>query len=218
MMPADRTILSALVVAAAGTMLCIAGLFLGMRATLDGWLTIALLLIGLPLGAMTVLMIHGLTGGRWGDATRPPLRAMLATLPLALLLLLPVLIRLDLVFPWAGADPGALPQAVREKLAYLNVPFFLLRFAICCAVWLVLAWLVLGWTAPGEDRSGSSKGCAIGLVVHGLAVTVFAIDWMLSLDPDFTSTIYAMLEASAQAVGAFALSMTVLAAKRSIEA
>lgn len=210
-----------LAAAAIGLLLCILGLFLAARATFAGWLTMALFLLGLPLGAMTILMIHGLTGGRWGDAVLPPLRAMVATLPLALVLLLPVLLRLGLAFPWA-ADPAALSEAARQKLAYLNVPFFLVRFAICAVAWLALAWLVLGWTAPGRGKSlrrrrAKSMGCAAGLVVHGFAVSVFSTDWMLSLEPDFYSTIYGMLEASAETVGAYALAVLVLAWRRSIE-
>ncbi|WP_311031036.1 hypothetical protein [Mesorhizobium koreense] len=212
----DRRIAAPLIIGAAGLLGCLVGLFLNAPAVFAGWLTMVLFLLGLPLGAMTILMVHGLTGGRWGDAAQAPLRALVAMLPLGLVFLLPVLLRLDLVFPWAGADPSALPETVRLKLAYLNVPFFLLRFVICACAWLVLAWLVLDWTAPG-NRNGHGKGHAAGLVAHGIAVTIFSIDWMLSLDPTFTSTIYGMLEASAQAVGAYALAIIVLAATKAIE-
>ncbi|TPM34641.1 hypothetical protein [Mesorhizobium sp. B2-3-4] len=200
-------------------MLCCAGLFVAPRATLAGWLTIALFLLGMPLGAMTVLMVHGLTGGRWGDALRPPLRAIVATLPVALLLLLPVLARLDLVFPWAAADPAMLPEVVRQKLAYFNVPFFIIRLFACALAWLALGWLILAWTDPDTEVSerGTSRGFAVGFIIHGIAVTVFAIDWMLSIEPDFYSTIYAMLETAAEVVGACALALTVLAAGRAIE-
>lgn len=207
----------AAVVAGAGLALCGAGLFLDPRTTLAGWLTAVLFLLGLPLGAMTILMVYGLTGGRWGDALRPPLRAIVATLPLALLLLLPVVARPDLVFPWAAADQATLPEAVRQKLAYLNVPFLVARFVACAVAWLVLGWLTIAWTAPDRRGPRSGRGYAIGLVAHGLAVTAFAIDWMLSIEPEFTSTIYAMVEAAAEVVGACALSLTVVAASRAIE-
>jgi hypothetical protein len=212
-------VLRAAAVAAAGSLLCGFGLLMAPRTTLAGWLTSALFLLGLPLGAMTVLMVDGLTGGRWGDALRPPLRAIVATLPLALMLLLPLLARLDLVFPWAGADPGMLPDTVRQKLAYLNGPFFIIRFLACALAWLALGWLILTWTAPDTDRPDrrTSRGFAVGLIIHGLAVTVFAIDWMLSIEPDFYSTIYAMLEAAAEVVGACALALMVLAAGRAVE-
>jgi hypothetical protein len=212
----DRRFAALLAAAVVGLVASIAALFVDAPAIFAGWLTTALFLLGLPLGAMTVLMVHGLTGGRWGEAAQTPLRALVATLPLALVLLLPILLRLDLVFPWAAADPATLPETVRFKLPYLNAPFFLLRFVVCAGAWLVLAWLLLDWTEP-ENREGRGKGYAGGLVVHGIAVTVFSIDWMLSLDPTFTSTIYAMLEASAEAVGAYALAILVLAANRAIE-
>ncbi|MER8518213.1 hypothetical protein NKI48_00160 [Mesorhizobium sp. M0644] len=216
---AERLILPALAVAAVGLVLCATGLAFDFRATLAGWLPAALFLLGLPLGALTILIVHGLTGGRWGEAIRQPLRALVATLPLALLLLLPVLLRLDLVFPWASADAAALPETVRQKFSYLNVPFFLLRFAACAAIWLVVAWRVLDWTTTdsGRGSAGRGKAYAAGLIAHGLAVTIFAIDWMLSLEPEFSSTIYALLEASAEVVGAYALAMTVLCVNRSIE-
>ncbi|HEY4192437.1 MAG TPA: hypothetical protein VGM46_07300 [Mesorhizobium sp.] len=213
----DGYVAPAAVVAVAGLMLCGVGLFIAPSTMLAGWLTIALFLVGLPLGAMTVLMVHGLTGGRWGDALRPPLRAMVATLPLALLLLLPVLARPDLVFPWAGADPSMLSEVVRQKLPYLNEPFFIVRSIACASAWMALGWLILARTAPDSGGPAGTSFYAAGLVVHGLAVTVFAIDWMLSIEPDFYSTIYAMLEAAAEVVGACALALTVLAATRTIE-
>lgn len=210
---------AAFAMAVTGLLLCAISLFLAPISFLAGWFTTVLFVLGLPLGAMTILMVHGLTGGRWGDALQPPLRAMVATLPLTLLLLLPVLVRLDVVFPWAEADTSKLSEAVQQKLAYLNAPFFIIRFIVCATLWLVLGWLTLGWTAPERDKAKrrTGRGYAIGLVAQGFAVSVFAIDWMLSIEPNFYSTIYAMLEAAGEVVGAGALALMVLAASRAIE-
>lgn len=211
----ERGLLAACI---AGLVLCVVGVLLDAKAMLGAWLAAAIFALSLPLGALTILMVHGLTGGRWGDTVRPALRTMTAMLPFALVLLVPVLMRLDLVFPWAGADSAILPQKVREKLAYLNVPFFLLRFAACAAIWLVLAWMVID--ATGEEASsndGSGKKFALGLILQACAVSVFSIDWMLSLEPEFSSTIYALCEASAEVVGAFAVAILMLAAKRAVE-
>lgn len=212
----DRPYAIALCVGAIGLVLCLAGGFLDARVLFAAWLTAALVAIGFPLGAMTLLMIHGLTGGRWGQAMKPPLRATVATLPAALILMIPVAIRPDLVFPWV-LPADALPEVVRAKLAYLNVPFFLIRFALCAVIWLGLAAFILKWTDAESDRMVSGRGFAIGLVLQAAAVSVFSIDWMLSLDPELTSTIYGMLEASAQVLGAASLALLTLAATRSIE-
>ena len=206
------------VVGIAGLVLCALGAPLDAKAMLGAWLAAALFALSLSLGALTILMVHGLTGGRWGEAIRQPLRIMIAMLPFALILLLPVATRLDLVFPWAGGDPAMLPEKVREKLAYLNVSFFLLRSAVCAAIWLALTWMVLDATSDEASSNGrNGKKIAFGLILHALAVSVFSIDWMLSLEPEFTSTIYALSEASAEVVGAFAVAVLVLAAKRAVE-
>lgn len=200
-----------------GLVLCAVGAWLDTKAMLGAWLAAAIFALSLPLGALTILMVHGLTGGRWGEAVRQPLRVMTATLPFALIALLPVLVRPDLIFPWAGDDPATLSETVREKLAYLNVPFFLLRFACCAAIWLILTWVVLSSTSQDRARVGNGKKYALGPILHALAVSVFAIDWMLSIEPEFTSTIYALCEASAEVVGAFALAVLVVAARRAVE-
>jgi hypothetical protein len=186
------------------------------KAIMGAWLPATIFALSLPLGAMTILMVHGLTGGRWGEAVRQPLRIMTAMLPFALVLLLPVLMRLDLIFPWASADPAKLPETVREKLAYLNVPFFLLRFGLCAAVWLILARVVL-ISSEDPENIGTGRKYALGLILHAFAVSVFAIDWMLSIEPEFNSTIYALCEAATEVVGAFALAVLVLAARRAVE-
>jgi hypothetical protein len=200
-----------------GLVLCATGAWLDPKAMLGAWLAAAIFALSLPIGALTILMVHGLTGGRWGEAVRQPLRIMAATLPFALIVLLPVLMKIGLIFPWAGADPSTLSETVREKLAYLNVPFFLLRFAFCAAVWLVLTWVVLGSTSEDPGRVGNGRKYALGLILHALAVSIFAIDWMLSIELEFTSTIYALCEASAEVVGAFGLAILVLAAGRAAE-
>lgn len=206
------------VVGVAGLFLCALGVALDTKAMLGAWLSAAIFALSLPLGALTILMVHGLTGGRWGEAVRPSLRVMVAMLPIALILLLPVMMRLDLVLPWAGADSGMLPEKVREKLAYLNVPFFLLRFACCAAIWLALTRMVLDATSDEASSNGrNGKKSALGLILHALAVSIFSIDWMLSLEPEFTSTIYALCEASSEVVGAFAVAVLMLAARHAVE-
>jgi hypothetical protein len=212
----DRLVLPALAAGLVGLAALVALALASAVQALAGLLAVALFLLGLPLGALTLLMVHRLTGGRWGAALRGPLRAIVATLPLPLFLLLPVLAGTHLVFPWAGVDPATLPEAARHKLVWLAPPWLALRFVACAAVWLALAWAVLGWRPAGDAGDAATaarerRSAALGLVVHALAVTVLSIDWMMSLEPEFHSTIYAMLEAAGEVAGACALAMVLLA-------
>jgi hypothetical protein len=205
---------TALLAALVGLALSLVGLFVAPRQLLAGWWTAAVFVLGFPVGAMTVLMIHMLTGGRWGDAVGDPLRALTALMPLAFLLLLPLLAGLGSAFPWAAEAADALPETVRLKLAYLNLPFFLLRFGVTAIIWLFLCWMVLRLSDPAAPDNPAasrrrSKWCAVGLILNGLAITVFSTDWMLALEPRFYSTIYAFLEASGEVCGAYALALLV---------
>lgn len=147
------------------------------RAYLPAWL----FWTGIPLGAMAWLMIHGLTGGAWGCFVRPALMAAAAVLPLNALLGVPLLFGLPNLFPWAM--PGWRPETASGGQAiYLSPGFFLAREVALFALWLGLAaWLgvwrrmPLAAIPPGR--------CAAGLILYGLGITVFAIDWTMSLEP-----------------------------------
>jgi hypothetical protein len=175
-------------------------------ALLRGLWFASLFWLGFPLGALTILMIHNLTGGAWGEAIRPALRAMLGTMPLALIFLAILVFDLSAIFPWAGVRANTLPEAVQSKAAYLNVPFFTVRSATYAGIWLLLTYIFT--SSSGRSRAAS----AIGLVLQAFTITFFAVDWMMSLEPEFYSTVYGMIEASAETVGAFSLVLLALAA------
>jgi len=193
-----------------GLALCVLAAVLAPAAMAQAWLTIALLALGFPLGALTILMIDNLTGGRWGEGIRPQLLAMSGTLPVALALFLPLFPALPALFPWVG-DPTHLSVTAQQKLAYLNVPGLALRFAICAALWLALAVVLGVWNGGRPWRGANALVSGLGLGVHSLVFTVFATDWMEALEPDFYSTIYPMLVASEQVVLALAAIMLIAA-------
>lgn len=176
-----------------------------MRVILFGWLAALALWIGWPLGSMALLLIHRLTGGRWGDALRPALRAATATLPLLLPALLPVLLFPGVLYPWAR--PGEAAHLTNGF--YLNLPFWYGRWAVYAVLWLGLAALTL-LTPPTETRVA-----AAGLPLLALSFTFAAADLTQSLDPLFNSSVYGFMQGSAAVL--FALSLAVLAAARRAE-
>ena len=190
----------------------------GPQGLAAGWFTASAFVLGLALGAMTLLFIHILTGGAWGRALLPALRALSATVPLALLLFVPLAAGAEALFPWAAADKSAMPEAVRHKLAYLNLPFFMLRFTLCALLWLVLCHLALAWTAPGEarQRHRHKGGSAAALIAHAVAMLFFTTDWMMSLEPGFLSTIHPMLVMASQAASACAVAVMVAALRQNV--
>ncbi|MEZ5786446.1 MAG: hypothetical protein R3D62_08225 [Xanthobacteraceae bacterium] len=161
---------------------------------LQGWLTAFVFWSGIPVGSLVLLLIHRLTGGRWGEALAPALRPLALGTPLAALAFLPIAFALSVIFPWA-AQPEAAPPGVADY--YLNAAGFLVRAIVALGGWSVLAVLF----ATGR---GGRLTAAFGLVFHGLVISMVAVDWILSVDPGFSSTAFAAGIAFQQILSALA--------------
>ena len=149
------------------------------QAAAAGWLAAFTFWSAIPIGCLLVLMIHRLTGGRWGDSLRPALAPAAAQVPLLFVLAVPVLVSIGILYPWSHGE-GAKPDVLA---GYLNVPLFLIRTVVALAGWSALA-IVL----PRLRRLAGQLAAALGLVFHGVIISLVAVDWMLSLAPPFISS------------------------------
>ena len=167
--------------------------------------------LGIAVGSLGLWMLHNLTGGGWGLVLRRIWEAATRTLPVMALLFVPIALGVTLLYPWADLPLSELGA----KAHYLNVPFFLTRATIYFAVWIGLAFLLNRWSAE-HDRTGDSafahRGQTLsgpGLVMCGLTVTFAAIDWVMSLEHDWSSTVFGTLVAAGQLLTALALAIAV---------
>lgn len=202
------------IIAAIGIIGCLAGVLLAPAELARAWLVATTTLLGLPLGAMVLLMLFVLTGGRWGAAARPALTAMAMTLPVILVLFLPLLGAIPMLLPFLAAAPETLPERVTGKLAYLAPGWIAMRTLAVFAMWLLTA--LLGGLLPWRVRIAEKPAAIVGLILYALALTVFTTDWMQALEPEFVSTIYAMMVAGTQILGALAASVIALGAGRQL--
>ncbi|MDF0602758.1 hypothetical protein P1J78_18615 [Psychromarinibacter sp. C21-152] len=192
-----------LILAVCGLALAVpAGVFGEGPALAGGWLAAMVFCLGLSLGALGLGHIHALTGGRWGERLQPPLRALAMGLPVALLLSLPLVLVPGALFPWT-APAETLPEVVRAKLPYLNLPFLYARAALCAVAWLILA-LRFATGARGGAES------VVSLIVLALTVSVFDIDWLMAPEPEFYSTIHPLIAMATMMTGALAAGLIAL--------
>ena len=164
------------------------------QAAARGWLAAYAAWSGIPIGSVVLLLIHRLTGGRWGEVLSPVLRPAAGLTPLAALAFVPVGIALASLYPWA-ADPGHAPPGV--ALLYLHPTAFLARSTVALVAWS-LAGLVV---AAGR---GGPLFAAGALLLHGVLISVIAVDWVLSLEPGFVSSVFAAGVAIEQVLAALA--------------
>ena len=168
---------------------------------------------GITLGSLALLMLQHLTGGAWGVVIRRVLEASTRTLPLILLLFIPIVVGLKQIYPWM--NPAEMnTEVLRLKAAkYLNPSFFVTRAEIYFALWLVLA-LLLDRLSLKQDRTADPKcgkqmrmlsGPGLGIFV--ITVTFAAIDWVMSLDPSWSSTIFGLIFVASWTMSALAFTV-----------
>jgi hypothetical protein len=171
--------------------------------------------IGLPLGAMALIMVQYLTGGAWGVVSRRPLESAMRTLPVLAVLFVPILIGIPWLYGWAHADVVAADAAVRHRQVYMNPLAFIGRAVIYFAIWLIVARLLTKWS-DDEDRHGNRLHqlafiSAPGLIVYTFTMTFASVDWAQSLVNNWSSTIWGFLFIVGQALTAMSFAIVVLA-------
>jgi hypothetical protein len=190
----DRLRLLALGAGVLGAVLLAIGFFSRpeyfFRSYLVGWV----FWTGVALGSLALVMVHTLTSGSWGVAARRVLEAASRTLPYMLLLSIPLVLGMDQIYSWV--HPAAHDEILAKKAAYLNQPAFLIRLLIYFAIWLFLSFS-LNRLAARQDREADpgliarmKRIAAPGIVIWCLCVTFAAVDWLMSLDPHWYSTMY----------------------------
>src|SRR5260370_21805152 len=173
--------------------------------------------LGLGVGSLALLMIYHVTGGAWGFLLRRLLEAGMRTLPLLAVLFLPLCFGLGHLFEWANPDAIAASKDFQHKQVYLNPTFFWVRAAVYFAIWINVAYLLDAWSRR-QDRTGDADVThnmgtlsAVGLVLLGITIQFASVDWLMSLEPKFHSTMVGPLYASGQILCAHAFALVVKA-------
>lgn len=156
--------------------------------------------LGIAIGSLAFFMIHVLTGGGWGFTVRRILLAAMhpTTFVLLAVLFVPILFGMDELYPWMSEAAHEHP-IVSQKLAYLNLPFFLVRAAIYFAIWTFWAWRLTALDKKLEETGdltiiGKMQNfSALGLLLLVLSITFATTDWMMSLEPEWFSTIFGVI-------------------------
>ncbi len=216
----------ALVVGVVALVAGIAGALVSPDQFFRSWLIGFLFCLGLTLGSLGLLMLQHMTGGEWGLVGRRVFEAASRTLPIVALFFIPILFGLPRVFLWARPEAVAADHILQMKTAYLNVPFFVGRAVFYFLVWMACMVLLTRWSdaqdrgevavTPADSRRFRVVS-APGLLLYALTITFAGIDWVMSLDPHWFSTIFGLLLFTGQGLAAFAFVIAVLAALSAVE-
>lgn len=202
----------------------------GIAATVAGWFMVDrsqffqsyliayMFWIGISLGSLGLLMVQYLSGGAWGLVARRVFEAGTRTLPLMALLFIPIALNLPTLYKWARPEAVDDP-IIQLKVAYLNPEFFYLRVVIYFAIWMSLTFILNRWSKQQDETAPQPPGpmdrrfrvlSGPGILFHVLALTFMSVDWVMSLDPHFYSTIFGVLTLGGQGLTTLAFTILVL--------
>jgi hypothetical protein len=213
----DRLQTASVGVGVATLLACIIGAPFSPTQFFRAYLSAYLFYLGLGLGCLGILMIYYLTGGAWGFLTRRLFEAGMRTLPLLAILFTPIACGLGYLYLWAQPDQVAVDKGLLHKQIYLNAPFFWVRAALYFVTWLLIAYFLNAWSRRQDETDDPAlprkliRLSAAGLVVYGITITFASVDWVMSLQPAFHSSIFGPLFASGQLLSGYALVVIVLA-------
>jgi hypothetical protein len=223
----DRVMRPAFLLGLVGIVLTAVGLFFNFDAAMKSYLLAFLYVSAVPVGCLMFLMIQHMTGGTWGLVARRVFEAAASLCVLALVFAIPVILIVAMgknsFYPWLPDAAGhkmlghaANPQHLYFKDVWLSKGFFIFRTVFYFAVWMLLAGYLYAWSGR-EDRSGNNPKFAFqarfvsgpGILIGGLAINFAFIDWVMTLDPQWYSTMFGVLYLVGS--GLEAMAFTVLA-------
>ncbi len=199
----DRWQTRALLIGAIFALLSLLGLFFDRPQFFRSYLFAWLFWSGLSFGSLVIVMLQNLTGGKWGVALRNLCIAGFMTLPLLAILFLPVLLGLHFIYPWS-LSTFTETAGYTHKQQWFTLPFFIGRSVFYFAALTLFALLLRRrlQAAQGGRVIALSAG---GLIVYVLCMNFASTDWVMSLDPEWFSTIFVVIFCAGQFLSALAL-------------
>jgi len=198
---------------AVGAIALVLGCFLGLR-DLDNffraYLMSYMLILGFALGSLGLLMLQHLTSGQWGIMIRRPLESATRTIPLLLVLFLPIFFfgMEHLYGAWLHPEE----PLSKMQVSYLTPGWYRIRAGIYFFVWLLLMFLFNRWSRQQDVnrddralRQRFKQFAGPGIILYVFTISFAAIDWVMSISPHWASTIYGFLYVAGQLISSMAL-------------
>jgi hypothetical protein len=155
-----------------------------------------MMLFCISVGALILVALEYLTGAVWSTPMRRVSEFLAAAFPFVLILAIPLFLNMHGVFEWTHEEAVKQDKILQSKSSYLNIGFFTIRFAVIFLIFLLFYWL---FTRNSQNQDVSKdqrltsfnvKLSAPFMPIMAIALSILAIDWIMSLTPHWFSTIF----------------------------
>jgi len=196
-----------------GAALAIVGAFIAPDSFYSAYLISFMFWLGLSLGCLAILMLYHLVGGAWGTVIRRILEAGSMVLPMMAVLFIPLALNYSRLYHWARPDDLAKDVKLKEIAAtYLNPSATDIRAFMYFVIWIAMAWFLRKWSVEQDTPDGGAKSTlrfrvlsGFGLVIYSLTFSFAVVDWVMSLQARWISTIYGLIFVATGALCTFCL-------------
>ncbi|MDM7922825.1 MAG: hypothetical protein QUS14_11040 [Pyrinomonadaceae bacterium] len=199
--------------------LWLVGTYFNVEQGLRSWLLGFIFWGGITIGSLGIIMLQYLTGGAWGVVIRRIVEAGSRTLPVVFIFFLPLLFGVTHLYEWTHLPPDDITMIQRGW--YQTPQSWILRSVVYFVLFAVMTYLLNKWSA-NQDKSADyeesarwlGKATAFSgpaLVIYALLVTFATVDWVMSLDPHWFSTIWGLLFVAGWALATFSFAVILLA-------
>ncbi len=207
--------------AGAGFAAFAAGLAFRPAQAWTAFLVSSFFFLTLSLGSLVFLAAMTVSNAGWHLPLKRVPESLAAYLPLGALASLALLAGIPWLYHWANPEAVAHDALLQAKAPYLNTGFFTMRTIGVLAAWVVFGMLMRHSfrrhdKAPGPRHSTRSVALsAVFLVVFPFSFSMAAIDWLMSLEPHWASTIFGLYNiAGTLSAAVAAISVVVILLRR----
>ena len=167
-------------------------------------------LTSIGLGSLFFVALEHIVGAVWSTPFRRVFEILSSVLLILPLVALPVYFHAHDIFHWTHVDVVATDEILQKKSPYLNMTFFTIRIIIYFVVWILFYW-ILSRNSKKQDITKDQKITKLNAKIAALFMPVFAftitfssIDWLMSLEPHWFSTIFGVYFFSGTVVASLA--------------
>jgi len=185
---------------------------------LRSWLLGFIFWGGIGIGSLGILLLQYLTGGAWGVMIRRILEAGSRTLPIVFVLFLPIMFGITYLYAWTHMQDDPI---VQYRGAYLSVGWFIIRSVLYFVLFGSMAYFLNKWSLEQdsattyEESAKSLADCGKfsgpTIIFYVFTVTFASIDWVMTLDPHFYSTMWGFLFVAGWTLSTFSFAVVLLA-------
>ncbi len=210
-LPDSLTKTGGIMLAVGVLILIMAFIFTPERAFFD-YLWIYLFMVSIGVGSLALVALEYLVGATWSTPFRRITEILASLTPVLIILAIPLFFGLHDLFHWTHTEAVENDAILQAKSPYLNVPFFMARTAFCLLLW-VLFYFMLTRNSEKQDIDGDPKYTkrnvtlsTIFAALFVITITIAAIDWAMSLEPHWFSTIFGVYYFAGTVIAALAAS------------